>query len=151
MDEHHWTVTYWKCLMLAYCPETQTMSECMAQYQMSNPLYKHVCTQMFLKMHHFEIQFFGFFFFFFKVATYSPSISTVAIWARQSGRMRAGYTPLLCNLSRLVAWQLWSDCLPQFYWCVTGGKHKTWRVCCIYMCSGWFCKQLMNSETGWPW
>lgn len=83
MDEHHWTVTYWKCLMLAYCPETETMSECMAQYQMNNPLYKHVCTQMFLKMHHFEIHFLGggfsLVFFFLKVAACSPSISTVAI------------------------------------------------------------------------
>lgn len=145
MDEHHWTVTYWKCLMLAYCPETETMSKCMEQ---------HLCTNMFVpkcfqKCIILKSSFWVFLFFLkwqhaVPQSAPSPSERDKAVkWELDTRSCYATSPGWLHDSCGVIAFLSFTD--------ATGGKHKTWSVCCIYMCSGWFCKQLMNSETGWPW
>lgn len=66
-------------------------------------------------------------------------------------------TQMLCNLS--AAW-LHDSCGETVFLSLMGNRWQnehvvhlegTWSVCGFYMCSGWFCKQVMNSLTGWPW
>lgn len=167
MDEHHWTVYVLEILNPGICPERpkQRMYGVLPnKWNLhTNILYPNYFKNVpFLKSSFSNPFFFGVFLLFSFRGESNGMQSLIqhctdlneTKWLNESWMQTVVMQPLQVGCMTALEWLSPSVLLMRNRWKTQNNVLRlegTWSVCCIYMCSGWFCKQLMNSETGWPW